>query len=288
MHDIRVEVRPAHKQDIDRIFQLQQQARRSCVRFGYEDLLNMIERDYCYIADTGPLLWGFIAVTVRQPGLAQLRGLSLINGWRLEEGMTQLLKPLETALQRDQIRFLMHLNQESWLLSSLIRHGFSTHDYIVDFERRTSIRTLVPLYGVAGATLRYLQPNEIGTLTALDHRSFSWPWQMSSGELVQLMLTTSRLVVVEYEGALRGYACTDIYGNRAHIIRLAVDPAYQGRGFGKFLLADALDFAAFAGAEIITLNTQWQNATSQKLYQGFGFRMVGRRVPVLIRMISDS
>jgi len=286
MHDIRVEVRTAQRQDLERIIQLQQQARRSCVRFGYEDLLNMIERNYCYIADTGPLLWGFIAATVRQPGLAQLRGLSLINGWRLDEGLSQLLNSLEAALRRDQIRFLMHLNQESWLLSPLLRRGFATHDYIVDFERRTSIRALVPLHGVADAVLRYLRPNEIGSLTALDHRSFAWPWQLSSGELVQLMLTRSRLVVLAYEGVLRGNACTDVYVNRAHIIRLAVDPAYQGRGLGRLLLADALDFAAFAGAELITLNTQWQNTTSQRLYQGFGFRMVGRRVPVLIRTLS--
>lgn len=288
MHDIRVEVHPAQRQDIDRIFQLQQQARRSCVRFGYEDLVNMIERDYCFIADTGPLLWGFIAATVRQPGLAQLRGLSLINGWRVDDGMLQLLTPLESALERDQIQFLMHLSQEAWLLAPLIRQGFTTHDYIVDFERKTSIRALAPLYATARATLRYLQANEIGALTALDHRSFTWPWQLSSGELVQLVLATSRLVVLEYRNKLCGYACTDIYGNRAHIIRLAVDPVYQGRGFGRYLLADALDFAAYAGADVITLNTQWQNAASQKLYQGFGFRMVGRRAPVLIRALSES
>ncbi len=288
MHDIQLEVRPARKSDIERILQLQQQARRSCVRFGYEDLDKMIERDYCYIADTGPLLWGFIAAAIQQAGLAQLRGLSLINGWRSEEGIPQLLQPLAAAMAEKGVQFLMHLNQEAWLLPALIRQGFETHDSIVNFERRISLRPMLPRHGLENAQLRYVRPHEISALTALDNQAFAWPWQFSSGDLVQLLMSTSRLVVMEMEDSLVGYACTDVHGYRAHIIRLAVHPAYQGRGIGRHLLADALDFAAQIGAETISLNTQWQNAESQRLYLGFGFRMVGRRVPVLIKSLDRS
>ncbi|RME81676.1 MAG: hypothetical protein D6775_12965, partial [Caldilineae bacterium] len=72
MHDLSLEVRQAQVSDIERILNLQRQARRSCVRFGYEDLERIIKRDYCFIADTGPLLWGFICAVVRQPQIAQL------------------------------------------------------------------------------------------------------------------------------------------------------------------------------------------------------------------------
>ena len=75
----------------------------------------------------------------------------------------------------------------------------------------------------------------------------------------------------------------DVKGSRAQIIRVAVDPDHQGEGFGRYLLADALDFARRSDAETISLNTQWNNKTSQRLYQGFGFRTVGRRIPVLIK-----
>ncbi|NOZ50280.1 MAG: GNAT family N-acetyltransferase [Chloroflexi bacterium] len=288
MHDIQVEVRPAQKKDIDRILQLQQQARRSCIRFGYEDLGKMIEHDYCFIADTGPLLWGFVAAALQQPELAQLRGLSLINGWRTADGVSRLLAPLTEAMTRDQIQFLMHLNQEAWLLPAFIGQGFITHDSIINFERHASLRPLLPLHTLPKTRLRYIQPHEIGALTALDHRAFAWPWQLSSGELVQLLLTSSRLVVMEMDEVLVGYACTTVQGTRAHIIRLAVDPAHQGMGIGRHLLADALDFAAPAGADTISLNTQWQNTESQKLYLGFGFRMVGRRIPVLVKALATS
>lgn len=288
MHDIQVEVRQAQTTDIERIVHLQQQARRSCVRYGYEDLKRMVERDYCFIADSGPLLWGFIGAAVRQPGVAQIRGIVLINGWRVDTGIARLLPPLERALVEDGVGHLTHLALENWLAPPLVRQKFNTHDYIVNYERAIPVEGVLSQHQVSDATLRFLAPNEIGDLTTLDKRSFAWPWHFSSGELVQLLMTTSRLTVLESDDELVGYACTDVKGSRAQIIRVAVDPDRQGEGFGRHLLADALDFARRSDAETISLNTQWSNTASQRLYQGFGFRTVGRRIPVLIKALAGK
>jgi len=285
VHDIQVEVRQAQTTDIERIVHLQQQARRSCVRYGYEDLKRMVERDYCFIADSGPLLWGFIGAAVRQPGVAQIRGIALINGWRVDTGIARLLPALERVLVGDGVGHLTHLALENWLAPPLVRQKFNTHDYIVNYERAIPIEDMLSQHQVSDATLRFLAPNEIGVLTTLDKRSFAWPWHFSSGELVQLLMTTSRLTVLESDDELVGYACTDVKGSRAQIIRVAVAPDRQGEGFGRHLLADALDFARRSDAETISLNTQWNNTASQRLYQGFGFRTVGRRIPVLIKAL---
>lgn len=287
MPDIQVDVRQAQIADIERIQHLQQHARRSCIRFGREDLARMIERDYCFIADTGPMLWGFFCATQRQPGLALVRGLGLVNGWRVDTGLQRLLQPLETALLSDNIRHLMHMGMESWTVSSLTRQNFNTPDYIINYERATPIHPLLPEHHSPIVYLRMPAADEISELTWLDHRTFPWPWQFSRGELVQLLMTCSRLVVLDYQGILAGYACTDLHGTNAQIIRIAIDPVYRGMGFGRYLLADALDFAAEMGARTVTLNTQRQNQASQNLYQGFGFRAVGRRIPVMIKNIGD-
>lgn len=288
MHDIQVEVRQARTADIEQIVLLQKQARRSCVRYGYEDLVRMVERDYCFIAGSGPLLWGFFCATVRQPGVAQIRGVGLLNGWRVDTGIAHLLPPLESVLAEDGIEYLMHLALENWLAPPLVRQHFVTHDYIVNYERAVPSEAILPQHHIPAVTLRFLTSDEIGVLTALDQRAFAWPWHFSSGELVQLMMSTGRLMVLDCEGDLVGYACTDVRGSRAQIIRVAVDPQRQGEGFGRYLLADALDFARSQEAEIVSLNTQWKNSASQRLYQGFGFRTVGRRIPVLIKKLVGS
>jgi ribosomal-protein-alanine N-acetyltransferase len=61
----------------------------------------------------------------------------------------------------------------------------------------------------------------------------------------------------------------------AHINRIGVHPRYQGRGVGALLLHDALDVFWRLGAGRVTLNTQSDNDSSQRLYRRFGFKPTG-------------
>ncbi len=288
MHDLQIVVRLAKAADIERILQFREHARRVVMHFGYEDLVQMVKKEACYVADTGPLLWGFVCVSSYQPSLVMLRGLGLINGWRIDDGLAHLLRPMEQSLREREVKFLMHLAVDVWLAAPLMRQGFIPHDYIIHFERATPVKPLTPEYKQPEVTLRALHPHEIQALTLLDHQAFDWPWQFSSGELVKWLMTADRFVVLDYEGTLVGYACTQVHGEQAQIVRLAILPSWQGKGLGRYLLADALDFASAHGARFVTLNTQWHNTTSQRLYKGFGFRAVGRRIPVLIKELSPS
>ena len=286
MHDIQIVVRPARPDDVERIMQLHQHARRVVMHFGYEDLMQMVRRGNCLVADTGPLLWGFACTSSYQKDLAMLRGLGLINGWRIDDGLSHLLHPLEAELLARGMRFLMHLAVDVWLAAPLMRQGFVAHDYIIHYERAAPVRPMLPEFTLPDVTLRSLGPHEISALTLLDHEAFDWPWQFSSGELVKWLMTADRLVVLEEDGRLVGYSCVQVHGEQAQIVRLAITPDRQGKGYGRYLLADALDFAASKGAMHITLNTQWHNVTSQRLYKGFGFRAIGRRIPVLIKELG--
>lgn len=287
MPDLQLEVRPARPADIERIQDLLHRSRRLSVGFGYEDLVGMIGNGHCVIADTGEVLWGFACASVRAPGLAHLRGIGIIDGWRVETGLAVLLQPLETGLGREGAQHLLHLATELWLTPALTHEGYATTDSIITYQRSVPLHPLLPDFADTEIRLRPLELQEIEALARLDHQTFGWPWQFTQTDLVKLLLTASRVVVLEHAGELVGYACTDVAGGHAQIIRLAVDPAWQGRGLGRYLLADAIDFAGFAQAHSITLNTQWRNTASQRLYQGFGFRVVGRRVPVMIKRLQS-
>lgn len=283
-----IEVRPAQSLDIERIYDLQQQARHTCVRFGHEDLVRMIGHDYFFVAETERELQGYVCAVLHQPGLAQLRGLGLANGWGLETGVDRLFGPLEDALRRDRVKHVLHLGIEQWTVSPLQHQHFDTPDYIITFERATPTVPLTPQHYNPLVVLRSPAADEFEQLADLDRRCFPWPWQLTASDLVNLLMVNSRLVVLDYQGILVGYACTDVMGVQAQIARLAVDPVYHGVGFGRFLLADALDFAAANGALNVTLNTQSYNQSSQRLYRGFGFRPIGPRIPVMIKHLQDG
>lgn len=281
-----VSVRPAHPDDSESIRHLLQAVRRVFVRFGLEDLSQLIAREACFVAEDGRGLVGFVCATVWHDDLAYVRGLALGDEHPTATVLAGLLAALERAFQSRGIHHVMHLGLEPWSVAALQARQFMVADYIVNYERKVSPTPLLPLYDSKWALLRTLAFVELGDLLALDHRIFRWPWRFSAAELAELFMLSSRLVALEFQGILVGYACTDVHGDQAQIIRLAVDPLYQGMGLGRHLLADALDFAAEMGAKTVVLNTQWQNQASRKLYQGFGFRPVGRRIPVLIKPIA--
>lgn len=89
--------------------------------------------------------------------------------------------------------------------------------------------------------------------------------------------------------------------NTLYISELAVDPEYQGRGFGRALLskflADALEkgFTKLSGPLSFTVqtNTAAWNEPVRSLYESFGFEAIGQkdygnRIDVVMRASPDA
>ncbi len=84
-------------------------------------------------------------------------------------------------------------------------------------------------------------------------------------------------VVLEENGAPRGFACLWRLDREAAITRLGVAPAHQGKGLGKHLVAHLLGLCREAGHHAVTLEVRHTNATAIGLYRAFGFDETGRR-----------
>lgn len=82
------------------------------------------------------------------------------------------------------------------------------------------------------------------------------------------------VTVVEREGQLAGFlAALDAGGVRV-IDLVAVDPAHQGRGVGRALVADFL-MRHGPSADGLAVTTQASNGPSLALYESMGFRLSG-------------
>lgn len=79
-------------------------------------------------------------------------------------------------------------------------------------------------------------------------------------------------------GRLVGYAGIMRLGRSApyeyEVHTIGVDPAHQGRGIGRRLLSDLLDFA---GGDAVYLEVRTDNAAAIALYESAGFKQVGIR-----------
>ena len=279
-----LQVHHASVRDQQRIRRLIEDSRRSFAAFGLEDLPRLLAAGNCIVADYNDTAWAFLCASANHSGWAYLRGVAIKDGWRVDDGLTAVLALLLEHLRAHAISHLAVYGTALWLAPSLTRAGFERWEWIVSLERHP--RPVVDL-PASSAMLRPVGGHDLAPLSTLDHAAFEPPFQLTSGELVEHMVTSGYFMLAEDpETGLVGYACADVVGDTGQIIRLAVHPAARKQGIGRALLNDALAYCQSNGAHRVTINTQESNTVSLSLYEQFGFRRVGRRVPLLVREVA--
>lgn len=83
--------------------------------------------------------------------------------------------------------------------------------------------------------------------------------------------------VMELEGELVGYAVLSAAAGEAHILNVAVHPAFQGKGLGRQMMLFLLDAAREHGADTVFLEVRPSNRNALHLYDSLGFNQVGLR-----------
>ena len=125
--------------------------------------------------------------------------------------------------------------------------------------------------------IRYiLDAGDLARMMEIERASFPSPWEES--DVLGGINSRGRLRFLGlYDGGtLLGWACFSIAFTEAHLLTLAVDPSFRGRGYGKQLLLGAMQAAADAGGQYMELECRQGNLTAQALYAGQGFVRVGR------------
>lgn len=68
-----------------------------------------------------------------------------------------------------------------------------------------------------------------------------------------------------------------LMGEDAHVVAIAVDPAWRQRGLAEWLMLELIATAWSQGATLVTLEMRASNSAAGALYHTLGFQVVGRR-----------
>ena len=139
------------------------------------------------------------------------------------------------------------------------------------------------------ASLRRGRRSDKADALVVDHRAFPTFWRLDAGGLHEAMTATpsARFRVAVVGRRVAGYAVTGRAGHRGYLQRLAVDPTVQGRGLGRALVADSLEWLRRRGVTNVVVNTQVENERALRLYQAMGFRLQPSGLEVLGRTIAE-
>jgi ribosomal-protein-alanine N-acetyltransferase len=130
---------------------------------------------------------------------------------------------------------------------------------------------------------------DIDHILAVEHASFTNPWtrEMYLAELASPKVSRFQLAA-NAAGQTVGFCAYWLVVDELHINNLAVLPEWRGRGFGRALLAAAIDDARTHGAVRALLEVRRSNVIAQRLYEQAGFDVVRVRREYYTQPVEDA
>ncbi|HKP52480.1 MAG TPA: GNAT family N-acetyltransferase [Chloroflexia bacterium] len=131
---------------------------------------------------------------------------------------------------------------------------------------------------------------DLDLLLSLDHDSFPWLWWNSRPEFEEYFgMNGVSIFIARSNSEPVGYASFTLYRGWAHLDRLAVVVAQQGRRLGAAQLAHSLRMMRELGAASVGLSTQQSNTQSHSLYKRFGFKQTREQMNFYgVNLIRDA
>jgi len=124
--------------------------------------------------------------------------------------------------------------------------------------------------------IRLLQLTDIDAIEEIEQRAYPTPWSRSmfAGELAK----PSGICLGAFQGAdMLGYLIVARYVDAWHIMNVAVDPIWRGRGVARTLLERLFEITVEDPDRGYTLEVRVSNAVAIHLYESLGFVTTGVR-----------
>ena len=112
------------------------------------------------------------------------------------------------------------------------------------------------------------EKTDLPLIIEIENASFPNPWSLS-----QLSSVLEKTLVYRKNGSIRGFICLEFPADETHILHMAVHPKFRRQGIGKKMMEEVLKYPS----KVFFLEVRENNAAAQKLYEGFGFKVIAKR-----------
>lgn len=267
-----METRRACPEDLPAVEALTQRAGRTLPRlWRWEE--HLASRAFVVTEHEGDVVGALFAWPDESP-VAWVRLAALDDGLDVDEWLETALPPVLAALRRRGFTGLAWMDCGGWAGSGLQARGFQRLTDVVTLVKEDRI---LPDKAATDAHLRPASQADVPAIVAVDRAAFEPFWWRGQGSTRYRVAASPCFLVAEIADQVVGYTQGEINLPTAHLNRIAVVPARQGRGIGALLLRGALRTLWGNGAQRVTLNTQSENRPSKRLYRRFGFVPTGDR-----------
>jgi [ribosomal protein S18]-alanine N-acetyltransferase len=270
-------VRPADPGDHQQLSNLIFFENRLHRHLDWRSPLEWLGAPFYWALDDGGQIMAALACPPEREGIAWIRLFVYSGRWSAENAWDLLWTAAREEIQRVGGAKVAAIAIQPWFQNLLAGSRFESHQQIVLLEWRYQPTVA---RDTAGVRIRKMTEADLLDVEKTDRASFDSLWQNPLETLRRAYAQALYATVAENQNGIIGYQISTGAGQRAHLARLAVHPAVQGKGAGRAILNDLFRFLTYMGVSRLSVNTQSDNQASLNLYQRMGFVRTGERYPV--------
>jgi ribosomal-protein-alanine N-acetyltransferase len=121
-----------------------------------------------------------------------------------------------------------------------------------------------------------MEEADIETVMKIERKSFDSPWSKRS--FMQYVRQGDAFVVRTAHNVIVGYVLIKRKGNSIVLYKMATDPEYRRKGFGRFITDWAKKFAKVQSATRLLLHARESNHQAIEFYKNTGFKFI-QKIP---------
>ncbi len=126
------------------------------------------------------------------------------------------------------------------------------------------------------AEIRSAAAGDLDAIARIEQVSNSSPWSKDAF-VVETERDVSTVDVVTVSGQVVGFVVHWLVAGEGHILNVAVDPEFRGRGLGVLLVTHVLECARAENGTYVMLEVRETNEAARGLYGRMGFKQIAER-----------
>ncbi|MEO8355001.1 MAG: N-acetyltransferase [Chloroflexota bacterium] len=247
--------------------------------------LEWLGAPFYWALEEGRHITAALACPTEVEGIAWVRLFVYTRRWSPDNAWALLWSTAREEIARAGGATVAAIAIHGWFQQVLAVSGFENRQQIVMLEWQYQPWASRDANGIR---IRQMTEVDLPEVVKTDNTSFNPLWHNSFETLQRALSQSLFATVAEGVDGIVGYQLTTGHGQRAHLARLAVHPAMQGRGAGRALLSDLFGRLTRSGVPRLSVNTQNDNNASLNLYKKMGFNRTGEEYPVYTLEVSAN
>ena len=123
--------------------------------------------------------------------------------------------------------------------------------------------------------VRTMTYSDLKQVVLVEKKAYPHPW--TAGIFRDCLRVGHNAWVMTLDSAVIGYAIVMLSPGEAHILNICIDPQYQSKGLGRYLLRYLIKRTRRTDTDMVLLEVRRSNKNAQYLYQSEGFHELGVR-----------